>query len=277
MLSQQAKKITNIFFDIDYTLLDFEIGHQAAIDLLTREYNKTFSLYFDKIFQVILEIVRSENPNKAKEKNEFFNEITRKMSLLQNSPEPKIWSRELYAVLAGQYAKISLSAPQCIKIADQYWEAVNKNSILYPDARSLIDKLNKRKTPYHLFSSSDYRLVWRNNRWEYEPKYSKDKKIVRITALRAKNILPRSVTIGDPIDKPDLAFYRMMLDSASKALGTIVDPSECLITGDSYIGDVEAPVRKAGFKLGFLIKRDGISGKLSESIYCINNLLEIDV
>ena len=47
--------ITDVFFDYDYTLLDFDPGNAAAMAILATSYGAPFAQAFDGAFQTVLQ------------------------------------------------------------------------------------------------------------------------------------------------------------------------------------------------------------------------------
>lgn len=271
------KGITDIFFDLDYTLLDFERGHQAAIESLGKKFSPDFAHEFDRIFHIILEGLRVQGDDwrSVEGGRASFDEIMEQARHLQGIQSSQIWSRELHAVIAAQRVNLSLSPAQCAEAAEHYWKTSAQAMTMYDDARNMLKKLEQLTLPYHLFTSSDGRLRWSQGRWQYDPDYSRQKKMERLHILPGKGIHLQSITIGDPLDKPDPAFYRSMINNASTATSRSVNPKQCIIVGDSFQGDVAAPVEALPFKSGYWIQRHGTSKKISDRIFKITKLTQI--
>lgn len=271
------KRITNIFFDVDYTLVDFERGHQAAVGFFRKEISLEFSRYFDNIFHTILEGLRVKNENwqNIPGGKAFYDKMMCLMQDLQDTVEPKVWSRELYVDIISRELKLSFSPSRCQSTADYYWSTIVRYSTLYPEVATMIARLEQKKLSYHLFTSSDSRLVWQAGRWFYDPEHSMEKKEERLRFLQSQGISPVSITIGDPVDKPKRSFYELMLKRASYSIGRTMKPEECLIVGDSYQGDIESPMSQLDIGLGFWIQRGRPAEKISDRIYSIRSLSEI--
>jgi FMN phosphatase YigB (HAD superfamily) len=269
--------ISDFFFDIDYTLLDFEPAHRQAIALLGQRHGERFAGEFIKIFQIILEgkRVKGNEWQTVPGGKSAFDDILHQIQALTQDDKPFMWSRELHAWLAGQRVEQPLTSSQCLEVAEQYWSGIMAFGQLYHDVPDLITELNRRAIRYHLFTSSDFRLQWVNGKWKYDPGYSTDKKMERVVHLQQLGINPASIMIGDPIDKPEILFYEKMLEQASHASGQAIQPEHCVVVGDSYAGDVQVPVEQLHFQSGYWLRRDGHSARISQNIFSINSLTEI--
>lgn len=272
-------KQNHVFLDVDYTLVDFEAGHQAALVFLAKKYGKPFASRIEGIFRIILEGLRAQGDdwNAVPGGKQAFDFL--RSRFLKLIPDIlKVWSRELYAVAASEDTGMLLHPQDCMHVADDYWDAVGINAGLYPDARIFLQSLHDAHVPFHFFSSSDSRLVYRHDAWEYDPGYSAEKKYTRMKAnFQSFGVRPVSIITGDPYDKPQDEFYAKMLKDASSAFGSDIHADNSIVIGDSFEGDVRAPVEKNGFMYGYWLCRGENRGIDHEKISVVSTLSEIKI
>lgn len=270
-------KEIHIFFDIDYTILDIEPAHRQAIASLGKKYGEVFADEFDTIFHVILEGKRVKDDVWASISGgkKAYESTLNQIQNLTRHQRPFIWSRELHAFLASQRVKKPLTPKDSIMVAELYWSGIAHYGRPYSDAKELVDVLTQRSIEYHFFTSSDFRLKWSAGAWQYDPDYSARRKMERIVELRRFGMQPRSIAIGDPIDKPETAFYKKMLHTASEEVKRVIKPQQSIIVGDSYVVDVQVPTERLHFSRGYWLRRGENSTQISKNIFSISSLVEI--
>ncbi len=270
-------KEIDIFFDVDYTVLDFEPAHRRAIALLGEKYGQAFAKEFKNIFDIVLEGKRVKDDvwTAVPGGRHAYEQTVSQLQALTQHQKPFIWSRELHAALAGKRVQRTLSPEQSVEAAEIYWTGIRNYGRPFSDTQALINHLDSQSIGYHLFSSSDFRLKSHSGTWQYDPEYSASRKMERMTELRHFGIKPESITIGDPVDKPEPAFYAKMLRIASEAVKKTIEPQQSIIVGDSYVVDVQVPVQQLHFLRGYWLRRGEKSAQLSENIFSISSLEEI--
>lgn len=111
--------------------------------------------------------------------------------------------------------------------------------------------------------------------WLYDQEYSRKVKAERVQSLIQQGLHIASVTIGDPIDKPDPLFYKTMVQNAERAIGKAINPSTAITVGDSHEADVRAPLACLGFHAGYWLTPGQPSTQLDERTMSIGSLLDI--
>ncbi|MFA6553552.1 MAG: hypothetical protein WCT27_03925 [Patescibacteria group bacterium] len=273
------KNVTDVFFDVDYTIADFGPAQRQALDVMVVKYGRDFTEHFGLLFHTILEGLRAKQGHwdAVPGGQAAYLSLRERMTGLVPSEKPQIWSRELYALLAGEYVGKPLTPVACLEVAETYWSACADFCRPFSDAVTLAAALERRGVRYHFFTSSDFRLVFRNGQWQYDPVYSEEKKLPRILRLGKFGVHPTSISIGDPIDKPELEFYRKVLATAEQMSKATIDVRQCMFIGDSFAGDVQVPVERLGANFGFWLQRDKPACQISEKIRSVSSLDEIQI
>lgn len=270
--------IRDVFIDVDYTLTDFEIGHQVGIIQLEQKYGKKFATEIDLWFKTILQglRVKDEDWSQVYGGKEWFYRLRRELAITQGDASVNEWSREIACMWAAKSIGMHFTEHDAIEASNMYWGCVSDYSLIYDDATEFLNMLRERGIRYHIFTGSDARLRW-DSKWIYDPVYASGMKAQRLIALRRQGIYPHSMTIGDPIDKPRAEFYISMFQNAEQACGAI-DPQKCITVGDSYQGDVITPKTVCGFLRGYWIQRECQRVQLVEKgVHIIQRLTDIDL
>lgn len=269
--------ISDIFFDVDYTIVDFGEAQRKTLVEMKKKFGDEFVTHFDQVFHTILEGLRAKHGHweAVPGGEKAFISVRNRIAELVPNEKPQVWSRELYAVLAGEFVRHPLTPQECMGVAETYWTGVADYSRPFTDAIDLLTWLTKQRIRYHFFSSSDFRLTYTYNAWHYDPAYSEKKKRVRIECLSEYGVRPVSISIGDPIDKPEVSFYQKILTNAEQAVGSPISPGQCAFVGDSYAGDAQAPVEKLGAAKGFWLQPGKPAYRVSDAIYSISSLQEV--
>ncbi len=120
----------------------------------------------------------------------------------------KKWSREIFIKLAADQAGVNVTPELVHEAADAYWVTLTENIEIFPDALELSNEIAKHGRPLYLVTSSDARLKMQSNsQFIYDPVYSELLKRQRIELLRARGLKFKTVSIGDPEDKPHPDFF----------------------------------------------------------------------
>ncbi|MFA6908674.1 MAG: HAD family hydrolase [Patescibacteria group bacterium] len=273
-------KITDYFFDVDYTLVDFGIGHEQALRTLGKKYPPAFVDHFAKVFLTFLEGLRVKDNNWSKVPGgrEHFDSVMRLSRELAGRITQHVWSREIWACIARDETHAQLTPAECFDVASLYWESVIAHATVYPDVAPLYAHLASHNSRFHVFTSSDARLKWdaQNSTWIYESKFSNISKMKRVKLVQTEGVNITSVTLGDLDDKPSPLFYKRILDTASQAVGFSLNPQQCAFVGDSFESDVKIPLEQLRLGRGYWLCRGNGFREISESIRQIGTLGEVE-
>ena len=244
------KNVYRLFMDIDYTVLDFEDGHMAAINEIGKTYSTELAREMDATFRLILKSVRNPDILDKSEQEEFSKLKEMVGGLLTNVNEfgIKLWARELWVVNYANKFKVEMKPETVTEIVDLYWKKISENSRYYDDALVFLNLAKKNEIPIVWVTGSDSRVKVRkdNNVWHltYSPEHSRAFKENRLKKLLTD--FPGEIITGDPVDKPEI--WSSILEKYFAG-----DVSKSVAVGDSYHGDV-MPAEKFG-ATGILIKR----------------------
>lgn len=247
-----SQNISVVVADIDYTLMDFAVAQQAAIDALTSKYGNKFASTVNDIFMLINEEHQHKNSD-TWERRTDFTEIMKEIAEIEQPSFAqyglKRWSRESWIIIASRRLKMNFTKADVEECRDIYWKAHANNSHLYNDALIFLEELEQRKIPLILMTSSD--SVMKINdalTLTYDPDFSRTYKMLRVSILPLKY---SSIIIGETVDKPDPKFFELIYSDLNK-LGSF-DRNSVLFIGDSPKSDLMVP-EKDGFST-LLIKR----------------------
>lgn len=176
-------------------------------------------------------------------------------SIIEQDGQPRIWSRELFIYLAAIEEGITLSRQQVHQAANDYWERLTDELVLFPGARLLFQQIGAHQRPVYLVTGSENRLQMRSSgQFDYFPEYSEKLRRERLQKLREKGILFRDIIVGDPVDKPERAFFEKALKVAASDIGP-VNLSWAIMIGDSFIADCKTP-KEMGFGLVVIFEKN---------------------
>lgn len=258
------KKCENWFFDIDDTIIDTAgvnvLAANGIHDFIVNTYgtkkSKEFTKTFIQLFDLMLLGYRIKNEDewigKENEKKEF-QLLVERIEYLQKPVKMKWgaikkWSREVFIKIAAEKNGMSMSPNFISDAANTYWLTLTKNTIIFPGAVKLINKLHRNNLGVYFITSSDGRLTMRTDGFfEYEPNKSEALKRQRIELLKNRGIHYDVLTIGDPEDKPHISFFQKGIDDVQKLVRHSINSEECVMIGDSFAGDLQTPLEKLGF------------------------------
>lgn len=161
----------------------------------------------------------------------------------------RVWSRETWIYLVGQRLGKELTHTELEAGRDSYWKTLTDNSIFYPDAEIFVKYLKDRTIPLILMTGSDAILeVSSGPTFHYNPTFSDSYKRKRLTIL---DFGAKEIIIGDPIDKPNKAFFNRVLQVAEPFN---ITKEKTLFMGDSIRSDLEVP-QELGYRT-LLVKRN---------------------
>ncbi|MCA9392398.1 hypothetical protein KC614_04350 [candidate division WWE3 bacterium] len=255
------------FFDIDDTLIDTEgaslQGTKGVGALFAARFDdETGKMVEDAVNQTFglmvagYRVKHDDDWQKVPGGKPAFDKLIERVTgvqdqVLRDFGHIKKWSREVFAKLACDDLRLEVTPELIAEAGDAYWITLTRHTTVFESAIKLFAFLHEHKRPIYLITSSDARLQMKDNgQFYYDPSYSEALKRERIELLREMGLDYRLVSIGDPEDKPHIDFFEKGLKKASGDLGYEVDPSTCVIVGDSYGGDIQTPLEKMGFRLG---------------------------
>lgn len=180
----------------------------------------------------------------------------------------KKWSRETFLKIALDNTNTEYKIDQLIQAVDNYWIKISEVAEVFPGTVEFLEKIQSAGGTRVFVTSSDARLTYDGKVFDYDPKYSEAKKRTRIDALAKLGIKYDYLSIGDPEDKPDPAFFQKAIDLVEKAQGEKLNLSEAVIIGDSFNSDIKTPIEQMGFGIGVVFKKDQ-----SEVIWETDNLV----
>jgi beta-phosphoglucomutase-like phosphatase (HAD superfamily) len=171
--------------------------------------------------------------------------------------EVKAWSRHALLACALEAYGLPVSGVVVAAAVDRYW-AVAADAALRADAVALVRRLGAAGVAIHLATGSDGFLTFDDARrtFVYAPRRSERLKRRRLRRLASLGFRPADITIGDPIGKPEPAFYRSVLSRFSVVLGQEVDPACTVAVGDSLGNDI-LPLLELGVSRGIWLLSDG--------------------
>lgn len=257
--------------DVDDTLIDTAGMHNAASSSIVgvlgqfvgEKKAEQVVRRFAEIFQILVTSHQSSERHEAtriEETRKSDCELEARIDecqqeIRQRWGTTKKFSREMLLKLAGEDCGAALTPQQIQQCADHYWQHLESHVICFDDAIRLTEDLARAGSPLFLFTSSDGRLIPKENgHFDYDPESSHRFKEARVEKLRAKGLRYQSVFIGDPIDKPTPEFYKMVYSSVERNLHRHLDPRNVIVLGDSYRSDLEIPVSDWKVALGILYR-----------------------
>lgn len=274
-----AHTVTDVFLDLDYTVVDFDAAHALAIAAITEKYGVDFATTLAGWFQTTLEgrRIRGEDWSRVPGGRTTFDAIAKAIHVELGTGTYLPWSRQLGAVYVQEALGLPVKREEAEHIGNFYWRILAANVAVYPSAQEFLQRLQVAGVRFHIFTGSDSHLQWVGGKWVYDPEYSRQVKAERIKPLAGLGLQPASITIGDPIDKPHPEFYEAMMRNATAAVGKPIDPSRAITVGDSHEADVRAPLALLGFRAGYWLKPGQSSARIDERTMSVGSLNEIPI
>jgi FMN phosphatase YigB (HAD superfamily) len=226
--------------DIDYTLVDFGKGHQAAIEALASLFGRHLADEVSRIFHLVLEGLRRAEDMDWEERRAFQDviyQIKQIQAPLLAKYGVKPWSREAWIIIAARHLQLLLTPRQVEEGRDAYWHALSDNVTLYDDIYEFLENIQEVGIPLVLMTSSDSICrVTEDHTVMYDPRYSEQYKRDRLKQLPLRY---QELVIGDPIDKPDPRFFDKVFQTVAK-FGNF-PMGKILVIGDSERSDLQEP------------------------------------
>ena len=141
---REREKIKLVLADVDYTLVDFEHGHQSGIAALKMRFGEAFARRVNEIFQLILSghrIPESQPWDQRADYQRILEQVRQLQGTHAQRYGPKVWSRETYFAITAQEQGLPFGKHEIESTRDLYWNAVTEGDMLYSDAREFVAAL----------------------------------------------------------------------------------------------------------------------------------------
>lgn len=235
MVHESLEKIRAVLFDFDETLINSPKGLEAAHEAVA---DKICSLY------------SCQNTGFSRE--EMIKELSDfddRMNLKRNYDRDDWWPKFLDEL----GIKKDLNQNQIEEITDIYWETYQESAPPYPDAKSVLEYLDRRGYSLGIVTDTDGAGI---------PKRE------RVTRFDFSKLFKVIIVAGKDTakSKPDPECFEL----ATKELQ--IDPKECVMVGDKVFTDIRG-AKKFGMK-SILVKRRNW-GMEEDPDYIIQNLNEL--
>jgi FMN phosphatase YigB (HAD superfamily) len=175
--------------------------------------------------------------------------------------ELKLWSRDSLLAIALEDAGVEVTGRRLAAASESYWRVLAERTRVHEDAAAIISDLRDRGVAVHLATNSDGFLRFDEGAqtFRYDPAWARARKLERLAAIWILGLSDRDVTVGDPIGKPNPAFYESALAEFAAKLGSGAIARECAIAvGDSLTSDV-VPFLEAGVARGAWLMRTPVT------------------
>lgn len=220
--------------DIDYTVCDFDKGNDAGLKGIESVTGAEIASEVGNIFNLILNGHRNENLLNETEKKYFY-ELKEKFKTFNNN---KVWSREVFIILAAEKLNIEINKDLVEKAADSYWINLSANMPYYEDAIIFLERIKENNIRIVWITGSDSRLILTEKngqiKTQYDAEFTTKKKMKRLKKLL--NDYPGEVVIGDPDDKPSEKFFDRVFESVLD-----IKNEDIVAVGDSERNDLMVP------------------------------------
>lgn len=287
-----TKRDKIFLFDVNHTLINTAHYHSQALSklqkYLAKHIEKDTAAYitkrFDEIFLLMVAgfLLHTDQewetiPGGRKSYEDLVALIKQhQVKVKEEWGFIKKWSRETFLKIAADEIKVHVPPEVIYNAATAYWDAITNLTEPFEEAKEIVNYLTGLGYPVYLLTSSDGRLHVKSGYFRYNDKISGNYKRKRIETLRNKGLNFKGIIVGDPEDKPLPGYYKRALVDVEKDLGKKIDPSELVMTGNSFDDDIEIPILLLKFGHGFLFdKKSEPKKEIGKNIYRINNLLQI--
>lgn len=242
LIQPQIKAVCS---DIDLTLVDISQGHQLGVEGVESILGSAVAEEFNRIFNLILTGHKLPE-DRAWDDREAFNGINERIDEIQKNIIPtygrKYWSKETMLIIACERVGIVLHADLLTQARDAYWQGRKDGAVLYEDTKVFADFLVAHNIFLILMTSSYHIMqIDENMNLSYDPDYSEEYK--RRSLQEVLDFPYQELIIGDPIDKPEVAFFDEVYQVTAGIMG--ISPSELSRTtvfmGDSERNDLSVP------------------------------------
>ncbi|WP_399939629.1 HAD family hydrolase [Streptomyces sp. BBFR25] len=254
-------------FDVDDTLTDTQSMHHRAAESLesglaasmgadrASSVSRRFRTVFDELLLVHQQSpVDDERLRSLRELEERVRDAQREIS--EKWGTTRLFSREILLHLAAEDCGVPLAPDELRQAVDHYWDHMLKHPLVYPDAVRMLRKLESRRAPVYLMTSSDARYRPKaDGGFGYDPRASRHDKRRRMVNLREHGIRYAKSFIGDPTDKPSEEFFDLVFSGIAEDLGSPRGEFSVVAVGDSYRSDIQTPLALVEEAVGILCRR----------------------
>lgn len=287
-----AIKKNHIFlFDVNHTLINTASYHTLTLPLIeeflskfidkdaavyiTKRYNELFLLMVAGfLFSTEAEWKTVKGGEKSYQ--DLVTLISKHQVMVQKEwGFIKKWSREVLLKIAADETQVHLSADLITNTATLYWDTITVLTEPFDNARELFKFLHQKGYPIYLLTSSDGRLQIKDNYFTYDASFSGNNKKTRIKTLKSKGLFFKGIIVGDPEDKPSLAFFKRAIKTIKTDLAKEIQSDSLVIVGNSYADDLAIPITALNFGKAFLVNHEATEITGDKKFYTINNLLQI--
>lgn len=277
-----------VIFDVDDVFIDMDLLADKAVDgagdVLVEHLGTDGGERVRRRFAEHYDTLRSQLRSRPEEQTPDFlalrDAITRWQSAVLEAKHPlKIWSRETMLAVALEREGFAVDGALVHAVVDAYWSVLKAHSRLFEDARRAVERFRRAGAHVHLATNSDGNLSYdaATKSFGYDPEHARATKASRLEVLREADIDDEHLTIGDPIGKPDPAFFQGALRAAMASVGD-VPLDRVLAIGDSYSDDLK-PLLDLGVTRGvWLLRRKAPDGlEVDPRVTIVRSLDEVEV
>lgn len=258
-------RFSSVFFDVDDVMLDMDriahLGVESVAVPLARELGeeaaRSVQGTFAAGYAILIKQLRSGGGVVHEDYAALKQEIARwQRGVTEAGYELKMFSRHTLLAIALEKHGYAVTESLVHGAVDHYWEVLAQATELFADARAAIERLVASNTPFMLGTNSDGFLILdeRRETFRYDPPDAVRRKLARLSSLFEIGISERQITIGDPIGKPDPAFYRTVLRDFERFYGRAPELDRAVAVGDSLTSDV-LPMMAVGVRWGAWLHR----------------------
>jgi len=174
-------KIDLLVSDLDYTLINFGLGHQAGVKNISKVLGQNVANEFNDIFNLIHEkhiVIDKENWDKQSRFSKIISQM-KSLKFVKNQYGLKEYSREFYFIIALKKFNLEPKKQTIEAARDAYWSGIKDSSPIYNDTKTFLSKLGK--TPIIIMTGSDSVMTIADDlSLEYVPELSKAYKESRV-------------------------------------------------------------------------------------------------
>ncbi len=260
------KRIKYAVFDVDDVVIDTDVACAAAersiVDPLRNDLGEARASTVVSAFSAAYDELRRELRRPAGEPRESFQRLVQRIiawqkGVLDAGHELKLWSRDSLLAIALEDAGVEVTRARLEAGGDAYWRTMTDRTEVFADAFAIVERFSSLGVFVHLATNSDGFLRFDEARatFVYDPEHARRRKLDRLGAIRALGLVDRDLTVGDPIGKPQPAFYERVLEEFAQKLGErTIARDRVIVVGDSLSNDV-LPFLAAGIERGAWLVR----------------------
>ena len=176
--------------------------------------------------------------------------------VLEAGHQLKQWSRETLLAAALERHGVSVQRALIEAVVRHYWAVLAAQTVMLPDASRLVARARALGATVHLATNSDGTLRYDEAAatFRYDPERSRRVKLDRLARTRDLGLTEDDITVGDPIGKPERAYYEAVLADVRSKLGRLPELGDAVVAGDSLTHDV-SPFLELGVGRGAWLLR----------------------